>query len=212
MHDNASYLLEHEITYAISSPLGSMQWALADSNYWQPLLQIERSILWTFVPEGNQSSTTMIPISDLTCEHCTLRLHPWASLQSYDPYDLGHQRVFITEGQPTTIELNLSPYLRDEGSIEGMLCLVFEHQGKIDGLNIALQSTTATQAKTVSERAGFHEACYEATPSNLTQAHIELDWKASSPSLFINPLGISGRSDRVIDSTGTYLHWIEWRT
>ena len=38
--------------------------------------------------------------------------------------------------------------------------------------------------------------------------HIDWDDLASS-SLWINPSGLSGRGDRVFDTTGVRLHWLE---
>ena len=38
----------------------------------------------------------------------------------------------------------------------------------------------------------------------------EITWDNEQPSRFINPLGLSGRDNVMIDSTGVRLHWLEW--
>ena len=40
---------------------------------------------------------------------------------------------------------------------------------------------------------------------------VNIEIISGSGGIWINPLGLSGRSDRIIDSDGIYIHWLEVR-
>ena len=57
--------------------------------------------------------------------------------------------------------------------------------------------------------AGWHSLCFEQQSIDST-SYLEIDWSNDeSGSRWLNPLGLSGRGDALLDSTGITLHWFE---
>ena len=56
---------------------------------------------------------------------------------------------------------------------------------------------------------GWHTHCFSLNET-LTQITMEITWhESASSSTWINPSGFSGRGDRILDTTGIRLHWLE---
>jgi hypothetical protein len=74
-----------------------------------------------------------------------------------------------------------------------MVCLVAEKIGK----------TKATFNGAEILGTGWTETCVQGGP---TEFEIKIE---SDSNYWLNPLGLSGRGDRILDQTGLRIHWIE---
>lgn len=202
--DNVAYFLEHDMHHALTSPLGTVQWTLAASPYWEALVTVDGATLWELRPEGDGPTPVLLGVDEADCSACTARVDPWVNHKFRDPLGLGEDRPFLEEGTPSTLEMS-GPM----GATE--VCLVYEVIGKVEGLY--LQSTTGLERPFHGLRtdAGYHQSCF-ALDNNGTLDNVTLSWKAEQPDRWVNPLGLSGRDTVLLDRTGVKLQWLEWRT
>jgi hypothetical protein len=60
--------------------------------------------------------------------------------------------------------------------------------------------------------AGWHSVCFSQQEIDST-LQLEVDWKKENDGeRWLNPLGLSGRGDEILDTTGIRLHWVEIHT
>ena len=201
-HDNVSYFLEHDMHYALTSPLGSIQWVLSQSPYWTKHWTVDASALWLLQPEGNASVNQLVGISQSDCDGCEERLDPWRNHRFRDPLQLGEVRAFLPEGQTGLLELK---------AVEGAssLCLVYETIGNTGGVYFSNNAGIQQLEQPLNREAGYHITCMELTESS-NQTEIKINWENPSPDSWLNPLALSGRDSSFLDQTGLRLHWIEW--
>ena len=203
-HDNITRITELGINYAISSPIGTIGWRLAESRYWSIIEDFDGSRLWQFNPAGNSQQSTLAPVNDTSCkENCEMRPAPWrdnryAALEGMNP----NSRAFIEEGENSQIRFDL---IRT-AFVGSKACMFFESVGDIDEFTVLANSQSFTVKNTDS---GWHNHCFILNETSNVIA-MEIFWHDStSPSTWLNPSGLSGRGDRIIDTTGIRLHWIE---
>ena len=203
-HDNITRITELGINYAISSPIGTIGWRLAESRYWSIIEDFDGSRLWQFNPAGNSQQSTLAPVNDTSCkENCEMRPAPWrdnryATLEGMNP----DSRAFIEEGENSQIRFDL---IRT-AFVGSKACMFFESVGDIDEFTVLANSQSFTVKNTDS---GWHNHCFILNETSNVIA-MEIFWHDStSPSTWLNPSGLSGRGDRIIDTTGIRLHWIE---
>ena len=203
-HDNITRITELGINYAISSPIGTIGWRLAESRYWSIIEDFDGSRLWQFNPAGNSQQSTLAPVNDTSCkENCEMRPAPWrdnryATLEGMNP----DSRAFIEEGENSQIRFDL---IRT-AFVGSKACMFFESVGDIDEFTVLVNTQSSTVKNTDS---GWHNHCFMLNETSNTIA-MEIFWHDStSPSTWLNPSGLSGRGDRIIDTTGIRLHWIE---
>ncbi|MBT6640103.1 MAG: hypothetical protein HOB47_00740 [Euryarchaeota archaeon] len=194
------------ITHAVSSPLGTIGWTFAQSSYWEPLVERQGSVLWKFVESGSASPSHFFTVDSSTCEDkCSMQVDPWHEHRFRDTLGLGNQRASIPEGHDTILS-----FLASDGfSGNGSACLVFEARGDLGELRLTLGTQENEALKTSALTAGWHSLCFEQQSIDSTM-QLEIDWvDDESGSRWLNPLGLSGRSDVLLDSTGIRLHWLE---
>ena len=203
-YNNATKIRELGIDYAISSPIGSLGWKLAESRYWSIVEDIDGSRLWQFNNDGDSAQATLASIDISSCtKNCEARLDPWRNnrYQSLDEL-YADQRAFVEEGLDTSVEFNLMRTV----FVGSQACLFYEAVGQLDDFYI----TVGNQQIMVSEQSsGWHKHCFvlDSTYSEIT---MQIDWDdLAASSVWINPSGLSGRGDRVFDTTGIRLHWLE---
>ena len=203
-HDNITRITELGINYAISSPIGTIGWRLAESRYWSIIEDFDGSRLWQFNPAGNSQQSTLAPVNDTSCkENCEMRPAPWrdnryAALGGMNP----DSRAFIEEGENSQIRFDL---IRT-AFVGSKACMFFESVGDIDEFTVLVNTQSSTVKNTDS---GWHNHCFILNETSNTIA-MEIFWHDStSSSTWLNPSGLSGRGDRIIDTTGIRLHWIE---
>ncbi|MAF93999.1 hypothetical protein CMO85_04985 [Candidatus Woesearchaeota archaeon] len=202
--DNTSYFQKHNMLHALTSPLGTMQWTLATSPYWAAHLQTDGATLWKLMPNGDAPLWLLTGIDEEDCNACDVRLDPWRNHKFRDPLDLGEDRPFLPEGTVGQLQVDAP----DQATT---VCLVYEVIGQTDGLY--LQSSTGLERPFHGLRsdAGYHQACFAVSnASELTE--LRLEWDRSEPKRWLNPLGLSGRDNVLLDETGVKLQWLTWTT
>tara|TARA_B110001452_G_scaffold17457_1_gene14167 strand:+ start:39384 stop:41516 length:2133 start_codon:yes stop_codon:yes gene_type:complete len=200
--DNTSYFLKHNMRYAITSPLGTMQWTLAASTLWSPLTQHKGAVIWSFNPEGDSEITELRAIELDDCQNCISRLDPWREHRFRDPLGLGDSRPFLEEG--TSSPISITPPTGDFAE----LCIVYESIGRPDKMIIKSDSGLKSVLR-LYEEAGYNRYCMDLEENQSIQK-LNIEWGNDDPSFWINPLGLSGRDNVMIDSTGVRFHWFEW--
>ena len=202
--DSIAALQKLNITHALSSPLGTVGWFLSQSPYWSPIVEVRGSVLWALDPAGASDVSTFATFTQSTCvDGCELRPDPWSAHRFRDPLNLGSYRPYIAEG--SNAELSFS----STDSAQGSSCLALEAIGNLDEVTLLLSNATNTTSISMSFAAGWHSVCFE-EEINVSSGTLEVEWSESaSPQLWLNPLGLSGRGDVVLDSSGIRLHWLE---
>jgi len=204
--DISSKIQALNITHALSSPLGTVGWTLAQSNYWEPLLERQGAVLWSFDASGSASSSDFFKVEVSTCDDaCSIRSDPWSEHRFRDTLELGNERAFIPEGSDSIVSLSSS----DGVVSDGRACLVIEARGDVSEVQLTLSSQSNETSLTSIYSAGWHSLCFEPQSVEISM-QLELDWSDDeSGSRWLNPLGLSGRGDALWDSTGISLHWLE---
>ena len=194
------------ITHALSSPLGTVGWTLAQSNYWEPLLERQGSVLWKFDASGSMPSSSFLKLDTSTCrEECSMQIDPWSEHRFRDTLELGNQRAFIPEGSDSIVSFSSFEEIVGNGSA----CLVFEARGDLSKVQLTFLSQSNETSHTSTYSAGWHSLCFDRQSIEST-TQLEIDWSDDgSGSRWLNPLGLSGRGDTLLDSTGLSLHWFE---
>jgi hypothetical protein len=194
------------ITHAISSPLGTIGWTLAQSKYWEPILERQGSVLWAFDASGSASSSHFLKVDSSTCDDpCSMRNDPWNEHRFRDTLQLGKQRAFIPEGSDSVVSFSSNEAFDGDGKA----CLVFEAKGKVSEVQLTFRTQSNETSLRSAYAAGWHSLCFEQQKIDST-SYLEIDWSDDeSGSRWLNPLGLSGRGDSLLDSTGLTLHWFE---
>lgn len=202
--DNTSYFENNNMLYALTSPLGTMQWTLATSPYWAASLQTDGATLWALRPDGDAPLLLLTGIDEDDCTACDVRLDPWRHHKFRDPLDLGQDRPFLPEG--TVGELRV-----EAPETASTMCLVYEIIGQTDGFYLQASSGLERPFHGLRTDAGYHQACFAVdNASELTE--LRLEWDRSEPTRWLNPLGLSGRDTVLLDKTGVKLQWFSWST
>ena len=193
------------ITHALSSPMGTVGWTLAQSAYWTPLVESRGSVLWQFDSTGSASASQFMTLNQSTCEEdCTMRDEPWRNHRFRDTLGLGDQRATLTEGRDAVVTFSSSEEIRN-----GRACLVFEARGDLGKVTMTLTSQGNQTVQSSSFTAGWHSVCFSQQEIDST-LQLEVDWKNENDGeRWLNPLGLSGRGEAILDTTGIRLHWIE---
>ena len=113
-----------------------------------------------------------------------MRADPWAELRERDPFNLGDERAYFTEG------IHVFP-VNETQAYE--ICIMTEFVGDV----------TATINSRKITGSGWYNTCTYAGSGGF---EIEI---TSQAEFWINPLGASGRGDALFDETGIRVHWIE---
>ena len=203
-YDNITKIKQLGIDYAISSPIGTIGWILAESRYWTIIEDFDGSRLWQFNQAGNSQQSTLAPVNESSCsENCEMRLDPWRENRYLYLGEMKQDyRAFIEEGENAVVDFDLSRTV----FVNSNSCLFFESIGNIDDFTIKVGSQQSTITQTDS---GWHTHCFSLNET-MTQLTMEFSWHDSaSSSTWVNPSGFSGRGDRIIDTTGIRLHWLE---
>lgn len=203
--DIPSNIQDLNITHALSSPMGTIGWTLAQSQYWSPLVESRGSVLWQFDSTGSASTSQFMIVNASTCKQgCDMRDEPWRDHRFRDTLQLGDQRATLTEGSDTAVTFSS----RNDTEI-GQACLVFEARGDLGEVTMTLVSEGNQTSHNSRFSAGWHSVCFQQQEIGSTM-QLDIDWENDdSASRWLNPLGLSGRGDVVLDSTGIRLHWIE---
>jgi hypothetical protein len=198
------------ITHAVSSPIGTVGWYLGSSAYWTLIAERDGSALWAFDVAGNGAQ---FEYASLNLESCTVgcdeRVDPWRNHRFRDPIGLGDTRAFVEAAQESTLEVKTTSQI----DLNGTACVVFEAVGDLEGLIITLNGDSTMSTTQSIVRAGWHSACMGTNGGSTNELVLDISWASEDDSgkRWVNPLGISGRSDALLDRTGIRLHWLEFK-
>lgn len=185
--DKIDTLRELGITHAYTNPLGEMNIIISSSPWWRIIAEEGGSKLWALrnTLGVNSESHFIEIISD------EMRLDPWKDLRYSNILD--DEVAFLSEG---SLSLNdLPDRLR---GIDLSVNLVY-----CQGPDV---TTSILDVKSSKAGCGMLSTTVEDTW--VGSILIDVD---GGGELWLNPLGLSGRSDRIIDETGSYLYLIELR-
>ena len=136
-------------------------------------------------------------------ESCSVRVDPWIEHRFRDPINIGKERAFIEEGSSASIQF------QSQSTGIGTMCIGLEAIGKVDDVEIQISTLSNSSQESFSLTTGWNSLCFEEEFIE-TAGELELNWSdKTEDSHWLNPLGLSGRGDAVLDSTGIRLHWIE---
>ena len=203
-YDNVTKITELGINYAISSPIGTIGWRLAESRYWSIIEDFDGSRLWQFNQAGNSQQSTLAAVNETSCtENCEMRLAPWRDNRYAALDGMSHDyRAFIEEGENSQIRFDLVR----TAFVGSNSCLFFESVGNVDDFTLTVNSQSSKVKNTDS---GWHSHCFVLNQT-FNSIPMEISWDDdTSSSIWLNPSGLSGRGDRIVDTTGIRLHWLE---
>ncbi len=176
-NDDIAKLNELGITHAIASPKGVMMLHIQASTHWEKLWSSGASTI--YVLEDDAMSSHFEPI-----EGENMRLDPWHSQRNSDPFNLGKERLYLTEGKHSFAVNDTDAY---------QICVMVEFVGEVK----------AEINQATFEGSGWYNSCTYAGNGGFDIQII------SQFQYWINPLGASGRGDSIIDETGVRVHWVE---
>lgn len=202
--DSIAKILELNITHALSSPLGTVGWVLAQSPYWIPIYEVKGSVMWQLDSTGRAPVSHFSTFDLSSCsESCSVRVDPWIEHRFRDPINIGKERAFIEEGSSASIQF------QSQSTGIGTMCIGLEAIGKVDDVEIQISTLSNSSQESFSLTTGWNSLCFEEEFIE-TAGELELNWLGKTEdSHWLNPLGLSGRGDALLDSTGIRLHWIE---
>ena len=176
-YDDIERLQELGITHAIASPKGVMMQYIQASIHWQQIWSSGGSVI--YVLEDDMMTSQFIPVTG-----DNMRPDPWASLRERDPFNLGDEKLYLTEGTHSFAVNESQAY---------EICIMTEFVGDV----------SATINSREISGSGWYNTCTYAGGGGF---QIEINSEAE---FWINPLGASGRGDALFDQTGIRVHWIE---
>tara|TARA_B100001559_G_C16397412_1_gene574136 strand:- start:36 stop:1070 length:1035 start_codon:yes stop_codon:yes gene_type:complete len=205
MIDNTTAIKELGVNYAITSPIGTMGWTFAMSPYWLEIENIRGSKIWQFTSLKDADVSKFSVVDEQSCnDGCEMRIEPWNNHRFRTLDNLSENRAFIQQGTESEIS-----FIHNGDSIQNATtCLVYEAIGEIDDLTISYSGVQAIEVQTSS---GWNQQCWT-MDYTLENMNFSFDWdEDSKPNSWINPTGLSGRGDRIFDTSGIRLHWLEIR-
>ena len=201
--DDVQTLQSLNIGYAVSSPIGTIALTLGPSPYWSMEQSFQGSRYWKLWNDPSPSRVSNAFAFDaLACHEmkgCQIEKDPWRDHRFNDPLDRGDSRVVLNQKGTYTWDS-----MFNDTNTQGMynVCIVYEQIGAFESYQINFNG----QALSVNKRSGWMHECMNVQIDQTLDVGIDLTQDGTS---WINPLGFSGRSSEIIDSTGLRLHHIE---
>ena len=204
--------VSYKISHAFTSPRGQLGHVFASSEFWALLEDVDGSRLWQFVPETNDASAKksefLFP-DEMNCSKgCEWRPDPWYHADSVHLEIRNEMIPFFKDGKTDFENITLPRSHRDSD-----LIIHVQHSGSV-GMKVHVSvcdtnSNSCSNSSTVTS--GGHESTSVLHHSDLfgeIEVYIEIE---GGGAMWFNPAGLSGRSDRILDEEGTWLHWVEVR-
>ncbi|MCH2638258.1 MAG: hypothetical protein MKZ56_07860, partial [Candidatus Thalassarchaeum sp.] len=205
-------ITELGITHAATSPRGQMGHFLAESEYWAILADERGSRLWRFdsVPTeaSVKTSVTTFPTEELCLEDCEWRPDAWAHADSSHLGIRPDYTAVLTGGGLDFDRIELPRQHRDADLLIGVQITA---PGEIDVELIVCDVGTlncSSSARVVEQGVSTLTVLHHSDFMGEVEVHISATVEADS---WVDPAGLSGRSDRIIDTNGLWVHWIEVR-
>ena len=201
--DDVATLRELDIGYAISSPIGTVALTLGPSPYWSVEKNYHGARYWKLWDEPAPSRVSNgIAFDSTTCEEmkgCEMKLDPWRDHRFNDPLDRSDHRIVLQKKGTYTWDSVVN-----DANMQGLynVCVVYEQIGAFDSYQIIINE----MALDLNKMSGWNHECTNVQLNQTLDVRIELNQDGAA---WINPLGFSGRSSEIIDSTGLRIHHIE---
>ena len=201
--DDVQTLRQLGIGYALSSPIGTIALTLGPSPYWSMEQSFEGARYWKLWDEPSPSRVLeFVALNTTVCEAtkgCDLEEDPWRNHRFNDPLDRGLERMNLIGKGHYSWE-NVVNDSNIVGSYQ--VCIVYEQIGSFESYQIALNG----QSIPLAQNLGWNHQCINAKLNTAFDLAFTLEEDGTT---WINPLGFSGRSSEILDSTGLRLHHIE---
>ena len=191
------------IGYAASSPIGTIALTLGTSPYWSMEQEFSGARYWKLWGEPSpirvSSNIALSQDECISMKGCALEEDPWRNHRFNDPLERGDDRIVLT--QKGTFVWN---EVVNQTSLQGLykVCLVYEQIGSFEDYSIRFND----QSLSLEKSGGWNMACQNVQLEQRLYVEFKLNSDGSS---WINPLGFSGRSSEIIDSTGLRVHHLE---
>ncbi len=207
LNDDSERLVSLGITHAVTSPRGEVGFLLAASDYWSIITDYEGSRIWKFHQNPNSESTREIlifGIDERACNsNCEWRNSPWTGLYEWPDSPVSENRVFLSDGSiamdiETTRGMR-SSMVRVSALIEAPPEQTVSITAYSNGNSTTIEKQTTGSVQMVSTLISV---------GNEGKISILFDTDTDNEA-WINPTAISGRGDRLIDSNGVWVHWLE---
>lgn len=202
-NDDITRLRELGVGYAVSSPIGTLAPYLASSPHWAVEKSYDGARYWKLYDAPSPERVAVVSnLSQTPCieaSGCDLRQDPWRNHRYSDLLSLGEQRMIITAaGQIDWNKAIDDPGLRGRFNV----CLLYEQIGTELDYTINFNQVSISPE----DKSGWRYVCttLQFDEQLNISIHLENDGK-----WWINPLGFSGRSGQIIDSTGLRIHHFE---
>ena len=191
------------IGYAVSSPIGTIALTLGPSPYWSMEQDFSGARYWKLWSEPSPSRvTSAFALSQDECismKGCALEEDPWRNHRFHDPLKRGNERIVLTQKGTFVWD-----EVVNQTNLLGLykVCLVYEQIGSFEDYSIRFND----QSLSLEKSDGWNMACQNVQLDRRLHVEFELNSDGSS---WINPLGFSGRSSEIVDSTGLRIHHLE---
>jgi hypothetical protein len=209
LRDDVDKISELGITHALTSPMGTFGAVLATSLHWQLTKDIDGSRLWQFqhqpTIESAIRSEIVYPVESDCDQSCQWRIDPWWLVDADQLLNRPDSQPFLTEGS-LILTVPLSRDTRDQ-SVR-INAVVDAPPGLAVELYVIDGHTT--QGRQFTTQGGWEQLTLITHTSTADSVQVRIDVSGGGDT-WINPLGASGRGDRLIDEDGVRLHWFELR-
>ncbi len=212
LRDDIEQIIALGITHAATSPRGQIGHVLSESDHWAIIVEEQGSRLWKFeatpTDASMKTSVSVYPNEAQCGDFCEWRSDPWAHADSSHLGIRPNHTAFLSGGE---IEFELIDVIRQHRDTDLRITLQVTVPGDIQvSMTVCDVGTTncsymnATPTRGVSALSVLHHSDF--------MGEIEVHITATvEPDRWIDPAGISGRSDRILDSNGLWIHWLEVR-
>ncbi|MEE2758800.1 MAG: hypothetical protein VYA86_02350 [Candidatus Thermoplasmatota archaeon] len=212
LRDDVEGIVALGITHAATSPRGQIGHVLSESDHWAIMVEERGSRLWKFeatpTDASIKTSVSVFPNETQCGENCEWRPDSWAHADSSHLGIRPNHTAVLNDG---SLEFESVQVPRQHRDSDLRITLQMTVPGDIRvSLTVCDLGTTncsesnARPALGVSTLSVLHHSDY--------MGEIEVHITATVQSdRWIDPAGFSGRSDRILDSNGLWIHWVEVR-
>ena len=209
LRDDIEKISELGITHALTSPMGTFGAVFATSLHWQLMKDIDGSRLWQFNQQATIQSAVrseiVYPIESDCDQSCQWRIDPWWLVDADQLLNRPDSQPFLTDGS-LTLTIPLARDSRDQSvRINAMV-------DAPAGLEVELYVIDGhtTHGRQFTTEGGWEQLTLITHTSTADSIQVRIDVSGGGDN-WVNPLGASGRGDRLIDEDGVRIHWVELR-
>ena len=209
LRDDVDKISELGITHALTSPMGTFGAVFATSLHWQLMKDIDGSRLWQFNQQATIESAVRSEIvypQKADCDQsCQWRIDPWWLVDADQLLNRPDSQPFLTDGSLTlTI-----PLARDSRDQSVRINAVVDAPAGL-AVELYVIDGHTTQGRQFTTEGGWEQLTLITHTSTADSIQVRIDVSGGGDN-WVNPLGASGRGDRLIDEDGVRIHWVELR-